>query len=743
MTVERWADLGGLTLWEDLYELGSESYVEVPARNNAINDEGPERNVPARNNSIDIDEQADDLRFVPPLDTTWSNQADVQQQQPEGASLQREYDWDSDSDEENDSVAQATERVDPTQAPAPVPVPAPTAPPAPVPPTLRRSTRTRRPPGRYMHHNMANLLKVRVTNSVLNQVFLNSLDWTNHPSEDERRFFLVNNVVDSSTGLIEDFSPLALSMKANSADTPNWHQAMNGPLSEGYMEAMDKEISTLTEKNSWEIVDRKPSMNVLPSTWAFKCKRFPDGSVRKLKARFCVRGDKQKEGVDYFETYAPVVSWETIRMLLVLSIKLGLKTKQVDYTAAFVQSTIKEEVYVELPKGFPQKGNKVLKLLRCLYGLKQAPRNWFLHLKEKLEACHLVQSKSDPCLFLGRDIICIVWVDDCIFFSPKEKYIDRLLHDLKHKCELDLNVEDDVAGFLGVHIARQEDGKIELTQKGLTERVIAALGLESTSNIAATPAETRALGADLEGAPCQETFSYPSVVGMLMYLANTTRPDIAFAVHQCARFTHNPKRSHEVAIKRIGRYLVGTKDKGMILKPDMDLNIECYVDADFAGLWGSEPPESPNSVKSRSGWVIMVGGCPVTWSSKMQTEVALSTMQAEYVALSTAMRDLLPFKNLMMEIATCVGLSHPDLAKIRIKVYEDNSGALILANLEPGRQTSRSKHFAIKFHWFREKLKPNGIEIVKVETKNQIADILTKGLTKELFRGLRLLLLGW
>ena len=125
------------------------------------------------------------------------------------------------------------------------------------------------------------------------------------------------------------------------------------------------------------LVDRESGMNVLPSTWAFKCKRFPDGSVRKLKARFCVRGDKQKEGIDYFETYAPVVSWQTIRLLLILSIKLGLKTKQVDYTAAFVQSKIKEEVYVELPRGFPQKGDKVLKLQRCLYGLKQAPRNWF------------------------------------------------------------------------------------------------------------------------------------------------------------------------------------------------------------------------------------------------------------------------------------------------------------------------------------------------------------------------------
>ena len=410
-----------------------------------------------------------------------------------------------------------------------------------------------------------------------------------------------------------------------------------------------------------------------------------------------------------------------------------------------MQSLIKEEVYVETPRGFPEKGNKVLKLERCLYGLKQAPRNWFLHLKENLEMCGLKQGVSDPCLFIGNDVICLVWTDDCLFFSPKEEYIDRVLGQLKNKCSLDLNVEEDVAGYLGVNIDRSEDGRIEVTQKGLIDRIIVSLGLNATSSnkAAAIPAESRALGTDSEGTPCQETFNYASVVGMMMYLANTTRPDIAFAVHQCARFTHCPKHSHELALKRIGRYLVGTANKGMILKPDQNLDIDLYVDADFAGLWGSEPPDSPNSVKSRSGWVILIGGCPVLWASKIQTETALSTMQAEYVALSTSMRDLLPLKSLLKEIASSIGLNHDDASLIQTKVWEDNNGALTLANLEPGRQTSRSKHFAIKYHWFREQLKPNQIDIIKVETKEQIADILTKGVTKDLFQYLRKKLLGW
>ena len=152
-------------------------------------------------------------------------------------------------------------------------------------------------------------------------------------------------------------------MKANALDNPNGFQAMNGPESEGYWAAIEAEMETLLGKNAWVILDREERMNVLPSVWAFKCKRFPDGLVRKLKARFCVRGDCQIDGIDVFDTFAPVVSWQTVRLLLILSIVLGLATTQVDYTAAFVQAELgaHEEVFVEMPRGFKEQG-KVLRL---------------------------------------------------------------------------------------------------------------------------------------------------------------------------------------------------------------------------------------------------------------------------------------------------------------------------------------------------------------------------------------------
>jgi hypothetical protein len=230
---------------------------------------------------------------------------------------------------------------------------------------------------------------------------------------------------------------------------------------------------------------------------------------------------------------------------------------------------------------------------------------------------------------------------------------------------------------------------------------------------------------------------------MLQYLQAHSRPDITFAVSQCARFVHGARRSHEVALERIGQYLKGTMTKGLVLKPVDILNIECFVDADFAGLWPFEDKQDPSCVKSRTGFAICLSGCPVVWSSKLQTDIATSTMEAEYNALSQAMREVLPFKNLVGIVARHVGYTDDMVTTMKVTVWEDNAGALSLANLEPGRITPRSKHYAIKYHWFRSKLKPNNISIIKIESAMQKADILTKGLTVIKFQDIRLLLCGW
>jgi hypothetical protein len=312
------------------------------------------------------------------------------------------------------------------------------------------------------------------------------------------------------------------------------------------------------------------------------------------------------------------------------------------------------------------------------------------------------------------------------------------------KSGLDFNVEDDVAGFLGVLMKTHEDGSVELTQVGLIDRVLSTLGL-SEARPKDTPAEYGALPENKEGDPCNENWNYASVVGMMMYLASNSRPDISFAVHQCARFTHSPRHSHEIALKRIGRYLLGTRTKGLIMDPSESLGIEMFVDADFAGMHGYEHPENPMSVRSRTGYVICIAKCPVLWVSKLQPGTAMSTMMAEYIALSMGMRDLIPLKRLAEEVGDHMGLTDQKLATIHgnTVVHEDNSGALTLAKLEPGRSTPLSKFFDVKYHWFREQLKPRSIEVTKVATDFQLADIFTKGLRGVKFREMRRLLCGW
>jgi hypothetical protein len=233
-------------------------------------------------------------------------------------------------------------------------------------------------------------------------------------------------------GLLTTMHPLAFAAKANNNDTPNFHQAMNGPDAEGFYDAMVKEMEQLESLNPWDVIpmsDVPEGANVLDSTWAFKRKRYPDGLVRKLKARWCVRGDQQIEGVNFFDTYAPVVAWSTVRLLLILSVTLGLATKQVDYTLAFVQADLDEEVYVRMPKLFEQPGH-VYRLKKSVYGLRQAPLNFFLSLKEGLKARGFVQSEHDPCLFISDKVICLCYFDDCLFYAVNESNIDDAIESL-------------------------------------------------------------------------------------------------------------------------------------------------------------------------------------------------------------------------------------------------------------------------------------------------------------------------
>lgn len=540
--------------------------------------------------------------------------------------------------------------------------------------------------------------------------------------------------------------PMFLKAKsaASAADNPSWWEAMQGPFADEYWKAACIEVETLERMKAWDVVDRTPDMHVIEGTWALKLKRFPDGLIKKFKARFCARGDQQRKGIDYFETYAPVVQWTTVRLMLILEVLLKLKSKQGDITAAFLHAEVPEgqNIYVEMPHGFRKKG-KCLRLRRFLYGLAASPREFWLYLVGVLEKSGLKQSSLDPCLFIGDKVICIVYVDDLLFWAKDESDIDSVATSLRD-LGCDLEQESDAAGFLGVSLERDSDTDlIEMRQDGLIDRVIESLGLDDgMAKVKWTPADGNPLVKDEDGEPASGQFSYSSVVGMLLYLAGHTRPDIAYAVNCCARYMFNPKHIHELALKRIGRYLKATRRRGLILNPSKELRIDNYPDADFAGMYGHEKPTDPSCVKSRTGYTITFANCPVIWQSKLQTETALSTMEAEIVALAHSCREMFPIMDMTKTLCEAVDLPIGE-AIVNVSIHEDNAGALVLAQTLPPQFTPRSKHYAAKTIWFREEINKRGIKLLKIDTLEQLGDMFTKGLPRATFEYLRKKLMGW
>jgi hypothetical protein len=442
-------------------------------------------------------------------------------------------------------------------------------------------------------------------------------------------------------------------------------------------------------------------------------------------------------------------------MFLILMLTNGWSSRQVDFVLAFPQADIECEMYMEVPQGFNVDGNRsdyCLRLVKNLYGQKQAGRVWNQYLHDGLIARGFMQSDTDMCVYYRKSVVLMVYVDDGIFIGPKQQDIDEAYellskefidkHGVKHRAYV-MTDEGDLADYLGVKIDRLPNGLIKLSQPHIIQQIIDDMGMNESTKPQPTPAAPSVkLNRDLNGKPFDEEWHYRSVVGKLNFLEKSTRVDLSYAVHQCARFAADPKESHAMALKRIGRYLVGTKDKGLILNPRHH-SFECYVDADFVGNWDRvNAHEDPSTAKSRTGYVIMYGGCPMVWASKLQREVALSTTEAEYNALSESLREVISLMQLLdesKEKLKWATTSRPPL--VHCKVFEDNSGALEMGRLPKMRP--RTKHICVRMHHFREHVRKGRISLHKIPTRFQLADIATKAQPVNLFVEQRESLLQW
>jgi hypothetical protein len=602
-----------------------------------------------------------------------------------------------------------------------------------------------------------------------------SIDFAAMQSLIDKRNFTFDGI--SIDGIFNCDNPLAFAAGTkNNPDILSQGQMFKAHDQAKFLECQVPEIKGLCDANVFEFRDmsRLPSgARLLNAIWSYRRKRRPDGVLLKYKSRICADGSQQQHGIDYWETYAPVVHWSTVRMVLVLSALLKLKARQVDYTQAFPQAPLEDDVFMRIPQGWffdpatqqlapdsddPRSFDKnhFIRLKRNLYGVKQAARNWYIHLKTGLLGRGFVQSKIDPCLFIRKDCLIVVYTDDCLFFANNDAIIDDLCKCLS--TEFLLTDEGNVENFLGIKITHKlEDDQsvtISMTQTGLIDQILEDVGLVGDKVIQKKTPAKEILHAHENAAPFDAPWKYRSIIGKLNFLAQNTRPDISMAVHMCARYVTNPNRIHQDAVKYLCRYLHYTCTRGLILRPSGDNSLNAYVDSDFAGMWSRESCQLRDSAVSRTGYVIMYCNCPIHWISKLQTEIALSTTEAEYMALSMCLRDLLPMRTMMNELSKGFDFAGiPDLPLLTRRsfidtrlhqsvVYEDNTGCLELAN-KPDQFRPRTKHIGIKWHHFRDAVKNGSVVVKKIDTTMQLADPLTKPLPLPSFEALRKLLMGW
>ena len=517
------------------------------------------------------------------------------------------------------------------------------------------------------------------------------------------------------------------------------HQALKQPDAPEFVKAVVKEVNGHVENKHWKLVRRTevPSgFKVVPSVWAMRRKRnLTTNEITKYKARLNLHGGKQEFGVNYFETYAPVISWFVTRLLIIFAIIFGWHLRQIDFVMAYPQAPIEMDMYMELPDGIETKyGNSkdhVLQLIQNIYGQKQAGRVWNEYLVNKLLSIGFVQSLIDECVFYKGGLIFIVYVDDGIFLGKSDSDITQAITELRN---MNLNIEDQghPADYVGVTIRKTKDGSYELTQRALIDAIINDAGLMDAKTKPVPAKVSLQLHAFKNELPFDLDFNYRSIVGKLNYLAQTTRPDICYATHQIAKYSSDPRVPHGEAILYLIRYLKKTRDVGLKFKPNPSKGFDCYCDADFSGNWNHLfAATDPSTSKSRSGWVIFYASCPIMWASKLQSQVALSTTEAEYIAMSMALRDVIPVMSLVQEMREKGFQVLCNDPHVYCKVFEDNSGALELARLPKMRP--RTKHINVSYHHFREHVRKGLIKIFPISTDEQIADALTKALSQNSF----------
>lgn len=495
-------------------------------------------------------------------------------------------------------------------------------------------------------------------------------------------------------------------------------EAMKSNQSEEWRQALNQEYESLMENDTWDLVELPPDRKAINCKWVFKAKQGSNGQIERFKGRLVAKGFSQKYGLDYDETFAPVVRLSSVRTLLAFAIQNDMHIHQMDVVTAFLNGELDEEIYMQQPVGYiiPGKENLVCKLKKSLYGLKQSPRCWNKIFVNYMKSIDFKQSEADSCIFIKNYEtlnVVAVYVDDLIVITKTEEAMITL----KSKIESRFKMKDmgKLHYCLGISIVQDEEKKILwMHQEQYILKLIEKFG-QADAQKYETPSDlnVKLVKEDNISKPTDQE-KYQSIVGSLLYAAMATRPDIAQAVGVISKFCSCPNESHMTAAKRILRYLNGTSN--LALKFQKSGESLCgYADADWAG--------DQDDRRSTTGNLFMMADGPVSWLSKKQATVALSTSEAEYVAVSIASQEAIWLRRLLKDLGIDQGKPTP--------IMEDNQGAIAMSRNPIGH--ARTKHIDIRYHFIREQVQEGTISLHYCPTENMIADLLTKAIPKEAF----------
>lgn len=498
------------------------------------------------------------------------------------------------------------------------------------------------------------------------------------------------------------FDPITINDATSCVDREQWNKAMT------------MEMESLAENDTWDLVELPPGRKPIRSKWVYKTKRNDAGEILRYKARLVAKGCSQKYGIDYNETYSPVVRYASIRYLIALAVKLDMNIDQMDAVTAFLQGDLSEEIYMEQPGGFGDGSNRVCKLKKAIYGLKQSGREWNKKLERTLKSFGLRKSLVEPCVYFTNDldVILAIYVDDILIFWKNAEKRDEIKKSLSGAFKMkDMGA---ASNCVGLRITRHENGDISLDQSTYIKQILDRFNMTECNPIS-TPSDTN-IKLSLSMCPQNEkermevlNIPYQEAVGSLLYLTQGTRPDIAFAVNDVSRFNSNFGIQHWKAVKRIIRYLKGSINLKLVYSKVGNQQLNGYTDAD----WASDVDKR----RSCTGYVFKMCNGAVSWNSKRQPTVAASSTEAEYMSLSSAVQEVMWLKQFGQDFDT-------ELKTEAVKIGCDNQSAIKLAESDGFR--ARTKHIDVRHHVIREKVEDSTIRVEYIPTDLMVADSLTK-----------------